>query len=1166
MVTAFIIFCLAPILPSVTVSAAPDTPDVAGALRWVYDTPNGVHSVPMVVSQTSDSPFMVVTPTAVDARIWMLSKSGALVGTLSSDRAIEGPIASTGRPGQLVFEDVTGRITFQDLKTNTILSAVPGDRPVRGGGLCVADLDADGEPEILRASREGRVTVFDMAMTPQWQYDTGSPILRAPACGPVFEHGAAIFLYCADGTIHALTGEGLPLWRIKTNRLDPEDCPGDGPLLVQLHREFPALIFTDLTGGLTAVNAVTGELVWRAQVGNGDLGTPAIIDAPEPHKRQIVTVSNKGAITVTDADGNPVQQGQLPKGDYVPRPLVADTDNDGQPDLILMELNWGVVIASLTGSVKQRIELRGNALTGAILEDLDQNGLLELLVATDCARIYCFATQAIAGWTHPRANGMLNGYVPAITRQKLPPFEETQRRVRLEAAIIPDFVPEKPYTTVCAQIGPPAGTHRAIAHIRCEGVTVGGGVVAIHGNTFNVPCVRSTASPLEMDVRFIDRSGKLLAISVDAPIRTGSVQLVALPPIDTFLRTIDEQAAAYSLTDAWRPPEIEARTAWHLVTYQPDQWNAWGLAKDPFIAEAMPYIGSGIPEGASHPAWKTVIEGKRPFVIATNPDPQWNCSTQIYEALRAAAATRFIGFYQPNLDRERREQGIRFAAALPPPQERIHALWKTRIAELSTRTAGAFVEGQVNTLFHHQAFEWGAAAAVGQVGNPGLCASLHYAFLRGAARQYNAKPWGIEIRNTFEGAQADGRFHPDGAGVNWTRPARAQGLNCGHSPNLESRFEITAQLAGSSFIHHEQESVLSNKAFADASPPPSIFVRETQPGVYAPSPFAAAMKTWYDFATHFPDRGIAYTPIAFVLDFDHNWQPLQEYWGEEEANRGNRATGAVLRHVFAMEPAGDLERGFLTNGPYGDIFDVVTDNARGKTLAAYGVLWPLGTAFRDETERTVAMEYVMQGGILILDAATAVAFPEKFLGVRIKPGVSIGTQIQTPLSLNAALMSAPYYYRDLTAGKGTDIIAWSDNGAPLVAWRRHGRGIVITCASEDWLDTRGHLLPLAPGLLRTFADSFLPTVGSANAQLLFNRTSDGWIISLINNNGVKKSPTQAATVDTTEASDCVLKFKNDIPLQFSPRFGQFQWDSAANGLSARLQPGEIAVVKAVTGR
>ena len=1165
MVTTFIIFCLAPILPSVSVSAT-DTPGAGITQSWVYDTPNAIHSVPLVISQTNDSPFMVVTPTSADARIWMLSKSAALLGTLSSDRAIEGPIAGTGRPGQLVYEDVTGQVTFQDMKTNAVLTATPGDRPVRGGGLCITDLDADGEPEILRASREGRVTAFDLAMTPQWQYDAGSPILRAPACGPVFAQGAAIYLYCADGTIHALTGEGLPLWRLKTNRLDPEDCPGDGPLLVQLHREFPVLIFTDLTGGLSAVNAVTGELVWRAQVGNGDLGTPAIIDAPEPHKRQIVTVSNKGAVTVTDADGNPIQQGQLPKGDYVPRPLVADTDGDGQPELIVMDQNWGIIIASLAGTIKQQIELRGNALAGAILEDLDQNGMLELLVTTDCARIHCFATHAVAGWTHPRANGMLNGYVPAITRQKLPPFEETPRHVRLETAIIPDFAPQAPYATVCARVSPPAGAHRVIAHIRCEGVTVGGGVVAMHGNIFNVPCVRSTEAPLEMDARFIDRSGKLLAVSLDNPVRTGSVQLVALPSIDKFLRTIDEQAATYTFPETWRPPEIEARTTWHLITYQPDQWNAWGLAQDPFIAEAMPYIGNGIPDGTSHPAWNPVVAGKRPFIIAASQDPQWSCPIQTYETIRAAAAARFLGFYQPNLDRERHEQGIHFSALLPPPQERIHALWKTRISEFSTRTAGAFIEGQINTLFHHQAFEWGADAAVGQIGNPGICASLQYAFLRGASRQYNTKPWGIEIRNTFEDTQADGRLRPDGSSVCWTRPGRAQGLNCGHSPNLESRFEITAQLAGTSFIHHEQESAFSNKAFADTSPPPSIFVRETQPGVYVPSPFAAAMKTWYDFATHFPDRGTAYTPIAFVLNFEHNWQPLQEYWGEDEANRGNRATGAILRHVFAMEPAGDLERGFLTNGPYGDIFDVVTDNAKAKTFAAYGVLWPLGTAFRDEAKRTAAMEYVAQGGILILDAATATAFPEKFLGMRIKPGVSVGTQIQTPLTLNTALTGAPYYYRDLAVEKKTDILAWSDNGSALMAWRRHGRGIVITCASEDWLDTRGHLLPLAPGLLRTFADAFLPTVGSANAQLLFNRTGDGWIIGLINNNGVKKSPTQAATVDTTETSDCVLKFKNDIPLQFSPRFGQFQWDSAANGLSARLQPGEIAVVKAVTGR
>ena len=101
--------------------------------------------------------------------------------------------------------------------------------------------------------------------------------------------------------------------------------------------------------------------------------------------------------------------------------------------------------------------------------------------------------------------------------------------------------------------------------------------------------------------------------------------------------------------------------------------------------------------------------------------------------------------------------------------------------------------------------------------------------------------------------------------------------------------------------------------------------------------------------------------------------------------------------------------------------------------------------------------------------------------------------------------------------------------------------------------------------LRACGDAFLPVQPPGDVQLSLNRQPDGWTIALINNNGVTKSPTLPPSTDPAQATDCILHFRKGVPLQFLSCLGEFTWNSRVNGLHTRLQPGEVAVVKAVFG-
>ena len=247
-----------------------------------------------------------------------------------------------------------------------------------------------------------------------------------------------------------------------------------------------------------------------------------------------------------------------------------------------------------------------------------------------------------------------------------------------------------------------------------------------------------------------------------------------------------------------------------------------------------------------------------------------------------------------------------------------------------------------------------------EVGENIPCAPLQFAFIRGAARQYGGRPWGAYVSNWFRGVVADTRFRQDAGKLEWRREDYTDGPVCGHSPHLEFRLEVAAHLAGATFVHHESDAHHG-----------SIFAQERSRGAFVPSPFGKAMQTWHAFANEYTDRGVPYTPVAFMLDFHHGWRPREDIYGLWPQERADKGIENLFRHAYRWNGRLDFERGYLTNSPYGDIFDVITNNASGDVLKNYAVIWPTGAVDISPGLRDTLIEYVRGGGILVLDSALA---------------------------------------------------------------------------------------------------------------------------------------------------------------------------------------------------
>jgi hypothetical protein len=726
---------------------------------------------------------------------------------------------------------------------------------------------------------------------------------------------------------------------------------------------------------------------------------------------------------------------------------------------------------------------------------------------------------------------------------------------------VPELNRDQPYSTAVVELPRSFRKQNLVAVVAQQDRVVGATVAPAKEGFVTVPYFRDSPLPLTLSLALETEGGRSKTRYEDISIHTSLSIPVLLPSREEFVSAIAGRGKAFDVRADWALPKIAGRNSWNVATYMPETWERYGLANEPFIKDAIPRIDAPAIDtsrmfSSNHPAWMAMAKLDTPFFLMNGYfQPAARYPDSVYNAVVEMAGDRFLGFPVHEWAYRVWKEDLEGASAKPGNREDATEVFHKDFRRLLDQTHGKIYAGEGYCMVAHQAYAWGAPMCYAEIGENMPCIPLQLAFIRGAARQYGNKPWGAYLSNWFRGTVLDSRYRaPDKPRVLWSPPDLATGPNCGHSPSLEFRMAMAAHLSGATLVHHESDAFHG-----------SVFVREDPENRFALSAHGDAFKRWYDYASEHPRRGIPYTPIAFMVDFDHGWRPREDVYGIWPPDRGAAALEQVFTHVFAWEGRVDFERGYLTNSPYGDVFDVLTDDATYSTLESYGALWLLGNLAITPRHRRSLEEYVNNGGILVLDSAHAVDFSAKFLGMSVAPQLLHATGIQTALQ-SIPTIPAPFPYRPLRLGDDARALAWTESGAPLVAWRRVGNGIVIVSATDHWLDAGRQLVPIVGAILRSVVDGFVPVSTAADVELLLNRTETGYVIGLINNNGVTKVPTEAALIDSRGERDCIINFPGGAPQRFDARMGEFRWNIPANGLQTRIPPGGVAVVEVVMGR
>ncbi len=450
--------------------------------------------------------------------------------------------------------------------------------------------------------------------------------------------------------------------------------------------------------------------------------------------------------------------------------------------------------------------------------------------------------------------------------------------------------------------------------------------------------------------------------------------------------------------------------------------------------------------------------------------------------------------------------------------------------------------------FAHALTNWGVKLLGMETAAVMPMTGMRIAFTRGAARQ-------------FGGAFV--YYHAPNFGDTATTFTRAQNF-AGPDYFYHSRYGPTM---GPSLSWYRKNYYLYYMSGASA-----IYLEQGQDQFFKPGPGEHAFQLnplgritdeFLRFAEKHANRGAPYTPIAFLLDPAHGFE-MTDYpqWPFEvsQIDRGDRA----LRELFGAayypalvvegEPA-TADRQAFVSGLFGDIFDVLTATDGSKSpLGAYRAVVVGGRIeWSPEWIQKVA-DYVRSGGTVVLNAAQIKGVPAQLLGVRLTnataeaDGARCLSAGEDPHDLNGQM----FRYEKVELRDATALIS-APTGDPLVTLNKFGKGTVVFSALPDLLGVDERMTPFAAHLLAHVFTDATPVKVTGDVEYLINRTANGWVVTLINNNGVFKPQQGLAQVDRKAYVNVAVGLRN----------GQIQ--SATDWVTGHALPPENLTVQIAPG-
>ncbi|BEP92019.1 hypothetical protein GmRootA79_04030 [Acidovorax sp. A79] len=335
-------------------------------------------------------------------QVMMAPVVGRVLDTNGDGRIDEADTPSVIFSTFTISESYNGGATIRvvDGKTGNHLLSIRDPIIAAAGNLAIADLDGDGQPEIVAITRNYEVVAYRNTGSKWWVSETTTSADGYPAWG-------APFIADIDGDgkpeiVHGktvLNFDGTTKWKASGAHVG-SSFQNNGrfsiPLVADIQGEGIGQI---VLGG--SLYSATGQLLWHAPMDGftalgdfGGSGTPSI------------AIVHAGVLSLLSATGQIMWSVNLPGGGMGGPPTIADMDGDGVPDIGVAGAAAYSVFRGDGSLLWSKGSQDGSSqITGSTVFDFDGDGVAEVLYADEIKLRVFKGTTGEVLWEQPNTSG-----------------------------------------------------------------------------------------------------------------------------------------------------------------------------------------------------------------------------------------------------------------------------------------------------------------------------------------------------------------------------------------------------------------------------------------------------------------------------------------------------------------------------------------------------------------------------------------------------------------------------------------------------------------------------------------------------------------------------------------------------------------------------------------
>jgi len=267
--------------------------------------------------------------------------------------------------------------------------------------VAIADLDNDNEFEVIFAN-SATLRCLNYNGTSRWSYPTANQIYSAPCIADIDSDGSLEIIFTIQtGTVYCLNATGHNKWDYTAggfieSSVGVADLDNDNKL---------EILFGSADNNLYCLN-YSGQLEWQYSTGDDIYwSSPTFCDIDSDGLLEIFIGSNDNYLYCINNTGGLTWR-YLTGGDINSSPSIADINNDSKLEVVFGSNDNNIYCLMDNGSLLWSFTTDDDVVSSASIADLNNDGMLEVIVGSYDNELYCINYQGYEEWSFATNNSI----------------------------------------------------------------------------------------------------------------------------------------------------------------------------------------------------------------------------------------------------------------------------------------------------------------------------------------------------------------------------------------------------------------------------------------------------------------------------------------------------------------------------------------------------------------------------------------------------------------------------------------------------------------------------------------------------------------------------------------------------------------------------------------